>query len=349
VVHVDVSDVAPLGCTELALEVIAPPGKPTAVLFCFPGGGMSRRYFDLAAPGYSFAQYATGRGFLVVLVDHPGIGDSDAPDDGWTLTPKVIASIEAAAVDRLLARLQAADVEGMRPLGPETPVIGVGHSMGASLLIHQQALRRQALRRQALRRQALRRQALRRQALRATYAGIVLLGWAGQGLPQYLDEQDRRLGELDETDPEAFASALVESAKKRFNGDPFPVLRRGSSQLLIANPLPADVQQALVAARAPLLAVPGHASLIPGNTRRSAAAIDVPVFLGVGENDIAINHRLIPNEFPASDDITLFVLKGAGHNQNVEPGRHELWERVTSWADQLASRRNDKTWVSSTA
>jgi pimeloyl-ACP methyl ester carboxylesterase len=315
VVRVDVSDVAPPGCTELALEVIAPPEEPKAVLFCFPGGGMSRRYFDLAAPGYSFAQYATGRGFLVVLVDHPGTGDSDAPDDGWTLTPKVIASIEAAAVDRLQV--------------PQVPVIGVGHSMGASLLIHQQALRQQAL--------------------RATYAGIALLGWAGQGLPQYLDEQDRRLGELDETDPEGFTKALIESAKNRFNGDPFPVLRRGSSQLLIANPLPADVQQALVAARAPLLAVPGHASLIPGNTRRAAAAIDVPVFLGVGENDIAINHRLIPNEFPASDDITLFVLKGAGHNQNVEPGRHELWERVTSWADQLASRRNDKTWVSSTA
>jgi pimeloyl-ACP methyl ester carboxylesterase len=325
VVRVDVSDVAPPGCKELALEVIAPPtGKPKAVLCCFPGGGMNRRYFDLAAPGYSFAQYAAERGFLVVLVDHPGTGDSDAPDDGWTLTPKVVASIEAAAVGRLLTRLQAAGDPGFAPLAPQAPLIGVGHSMGASLLIHQQALRQQAI-------------------------GIALLGWAGQGLPQYLDEQDHRLGELEETDPEGFAKALIEGAKNRFNGDPFPVLQRGSSQLLMANPLPADAHQALVAARAPLLAVPGHASLIPGNARRSAAAIDVPVFLGVGENDIAINHRLIPNEFPASGDITLFILKGAGHNQNVEPGRHELWERVTSWADQLASRRNDKTWVSLTA
>ena len=62
-----------------------------AVLFCFPGGGMSRRYFDLAAPGYSFAEYACERGFTVITVDHPGVGDSDAPDDGWTLTPEVVA------------------------------------------------------------------------------------------------------------------------------------------------------------------------------------------------------------------------------------------------------------------
>ena len=317
VVRVDVSDVAPPGCKQLAFEVISTTAdsQPKAILFCFPGGGMNRRYFDLAAPGYSFAQYATGRGFLVVLVDHPGIGDSDAPDDGWTLTPQVVASIEAAAADRLLARLHTGD----------TPVIGIAHSMGASLLIHQQALRTAQG--------------------NNTIKGIALLGWAGHGLPQYLDEQDLALGERGHIDP----AALLESARNRFNNDPFPVLQRGGSQLLMPNPVPPDAHQALVAARAPLLALPGHATLIPGNARRAAAAIDIPVFLGVGENDIATNHRLIPNEFPASRDITLFILDGAGHNQNVEPGRHELWERVTSWADQLASRRNDTTWVSSTA
>ena len=81
---------------------------------------------------------------------------------------------------------------------------------------------------------------------------------------------------------------------------------------------------------------------MPGTARRAAAAIDVPVFLGVGENDIATDRRLIPNEFPASRDITLYVLPGAGHNQNVEPGREALWERVTGWADQLADRGKRK-------
>lgn len=338
VLRVDVSDVAPPGCKKLALEVIpsargvaggilrsSPLGyiagldAPRAVLVCFPGGGMTRRYFDLPVPGYSFARYASARGFLVVLADHPGTGDSDVPDDGWSLTPKALAGIEAAAVERGLAMLRAGDVEGIPPLAPTATVIGVAHSMGAHLLIHQAALTGGA----------------------PLFDGLVLLGWAGNGLPQYLDEGDLRLGQLDATDPAAFAAQLVASARRRFP-DPLPLGRGGSAELLIKNPLTAQVRQALAAARGPLLAVAGHASMIPGSAKRAAAAIDVPVFLGVGEHDIATSHHLIPNEFPASDDITLYVLPGAGHNQNVEPRREELWERVTSWADQLAADRSKR-------
>ena len=301
VLRVDVSDVAPPGCGELALEVIPPAGTPHAALFCFPGGGMTRRYFDLAAPGYSFARYASERGFLVVLVDHPGTGDSDPPGDGWTLTPAAVASIEAAAVDRALAKLS-----------PSVPVLGIGHSMGAHLLLHQQAIG-------------------------GAFDGLALLGWAGRGLPEYLDPADLALGQLAASDPEAFAARLVASARRRFPG-PLPLGRGGGAEFLIKNPMPDEARQALAAARGPLLAACGHASMIPGSARRAAAAIDVPVFLGVGEHDIATEHRLIPNEFPASGDITLYVLPGAGHNHNVEPGREQLWERVTSWAGCLARR-----------
>ena len=318
VLRVNVSDVAPPGCKELALEIIPPAGTgqlaPRAVLICFPGGGMSRGYFDLAVPGYSFAEFARQHGFLVMLADHPGVGGSDAPDDGWTLTPEVVASVEVAATDRALAQLRAGGVDGLPALPSSAAVIGVAHSMGAHLLIQQQALS-------------------------GSYDGLVLLGWGGHGLPQYLEAEDLALAELDAASPDAFAAALVASARRRHDS-PLPVLGRGSSDLLVSSIMPDDVHQALVDVRAPLLAVVGNATLIPGSTRRASAAVGVPVFLGVGENDIATNHRLIPSEFPASRDITLFVLAGAGHNQNVEPGRHELWERVTSWAGQLASRRD---------
>jgi alpha-beta hydrolase superfamily lysophospholipase len=325
VLRVDVSDVAPPGCKELALEVIPPRGSeggsPRAVLVCFPGGGMTRRYFDLAAAGYSFAGYASARGFLVVLVDHPGTGDSDAPDDGWTLTPTAVAGIEAAAVHRVLALLS-----------PSAPVIGVGHSMGAHLLIHQAALSSGGAPPDPPTR------APRPPSGRVRFDGLALLGWCGRGLPQYLDAGDLTLGQLDATDPEAFTAQLVASARRRFP-DPLSLGRGGGAQLLIKNPMTAGVRQALLDVRAPLLAACGHASMIPGAARRAAAAIDVPVFLGVGEHDIATDHRLIPGEFPSCGDITLYVLPGAGHNHNVEPGREQLWERVTSWADQLGSRR----------
>jgi pimeloyl-ACP methyl ester carboxylesterase len=312
-VRVDVSDVAPPGCKEVALEVTYPAGgasrgaTPDAILCCFPGGGMTRRYFDLAVPGYSFAEYASARGCLVVTVDHPGVGMSDAPDDGWTLTPQTLARVETAAVDRLLALLAAGDLGEMGDLAGAT-VTGVAHSAGALPLILQQVIRERGGGRRL--------------------DGLALLGWCGRGLPEYLDESDRALAELDDA---AFGDELVSSARRRYP-DPFPVLRRGSSRMLIASRMPPDVHQALVDVRGPLLAVLGHAATIPGSVYRATRQIEAPVFIGVGEHDIARDHQAIPAEFEASAGVTLFVLDGAGHNQNVEPGRARLWDRIIDWA-----------------
>jgi alpha-beta hydrolase superfamily lysophospholipase len=309
--RVDVSDVAPPGCQTLAMEVVAPAPSAAAslvVLFCFPGGGMSRRYFDLTAPGYSFAEYASERGFVVILADHPGVGDSDAPDDGWTLTPETVARVNAAAVGRMLAALESGGVAGLPPLRPAS-VVGVAHSAGAHVLIHHQAHHPQ-------------------------FDGVILLGWCGRGLPEYLEDDERVLSSA----PGELAAHLVAGAKRR-HAEPLAVLPRGSSRLLVASSMPANVHQALVDARSPLLAVVGYAAMVPGSAGPAAARIDVPVFVGVGEHDIAVEHHAIPAEFPASRDITLFVLQGAGHNQNVEAGRGQLWARMTDWAGDLARRR----------
>ncbi len=71
------------------------------VLYCLPGGGMSRQYFDLDAPGFSMAEHLAAQGFVVVTIDHPGVGESPPPDDPWTLTPAVVADADAAAVAEL--------------------------------------------------------------------------------------------------------------------------------------------------------------------------------------------------------------------------------------------------------
>jgi hypothetical protein len=180
--------------------------------------------------------------------------------------------------------------------------------MGALLLIHQQAgyLR---------------------------FDGLALLGWCARGLPEYLDESERGLTSLDGS----FEDRLVEGAKRRF-GEPLPMQETGTSGLLIKNPIPADVHRVLAGTRSRLLAVAGYASLIPRSAARASARVDVPVFLGVGEHDIAAGHHAIPAEFPASRDVTLFVLAGAGHNHNVEPGREELWARIIDWAGDLTRR-----------
>jgi pimeloyl-ACP methyl ester carboxylesterase len=106
----------------------------------------------------------------------------------------------------------------------------------------------------------------------------------------------------------------------------------------MANEMPEGVHAALVDGRAPLLTVVGLASMIPGATAGEAAQVKVPVFVGVGEQDIATDPLRIPAEFPASPDITLYVLPKAGHNHNVEPNRHDLWDRVVGWMSAIAPR-----------
>lgn len=47
--------------------------------------------------------------------------------------------------------------------------------------------------------------------------------------------------------------------------------------------------------------------------------------------DITGDPRMIPAELPGSDDITLFVLGGSGHNHNVDANRTRLWDRIAGW------------------
>ncbi len=78
----------------------------------------------------------------------------------------------------------------------------------------------------------------------------------------------------------------------------------------------------------------GLTSMIPGSVAAEMAAVDVPVFLGLGEHDIAGDPHGIPAFFPRCTDLTLFVLAATGHNHNVAPAREVLWDRLGAWADR---------------
>jgi len=309
---IDVRGAGIAGCQNLAGDLHWAPEKVSAstdggvVVFCFPGGGMSRHYFDLTVEGYSMAAHLASSGFVVVTIDHPGVGDSDVPDDPWVLTPERVADIDAVAVGQVLGRIRSGAVPGVPPWNPAL-VVGSGHSAGALVVIHQQSRH-------------------------AIFGAVSLLGWAGHGLPQHLDEQERDLGGRPLTE-----EALIAAARRR-HGEALAELPRGSSSWLVANEMPEQVHAALVAARSPLLSVVGLASMIPGGATRAAAEIDVPVFVGVGENDIATDPLDIPAEFPASPDVTLYVLPQAGHNHNVEPNRADLWNRVAEWISSLTPK-----------
>src|SRR4051812_29865394 len=145
----DVSASVPFDSTTcLAASVHLPDiagGAPRAVLVCWPGGSYGRAYWDMhipGHPGYSFAEHLAAQGFLVVAADHLGVGASSKPSDGDRVDFLTVSAAAASFVEQLRALL----AEGAPELGgvplPDTPVIGVGHSLGACLTAVTQARHR---------------------------------------------------------------------------------------------------------------------------------------------------------------------------------------------------------------
>ena len=287
----------------LAATVIEPNGATNGrVLYCLPGGGMSRSYFDLDAPGWSMAEHLAERGFVVVPIDHPAVGQSPAPDDPWTLTPTVVADADTLAVRELHDRL------GGLP-------IGIGHSMGGMLTVTVQARHR-------------------------LYAGLGLLGYAHSdhyeqtALAAHLNAEERALI----GNPDAIAPRLVDLAHARF-GRPLPPNTSPASDFVMGGMhVPVEGLEALGRARSNLLACCGLASMLK-STIADVKEIDVPVFLGFGERDITGNARATADALPRCPDITLFELAGSGHNHNVAPNRSQFWDRLATWAAGVVDAR----------
>jgi pimeloyl-ACP methyl ester carboxylesterase len=309
--EVDVRDVAPSGASVVVGDLHLPEpadasgGRPPVLACCLPGGGMSRRWFDLDVPehlgNHSMARHLARAGYVVVTIDHPGVGESDAPDDAWSLTPQVIADVDAHVVEQVRKRLSSGTlVDGVAPIDVAATV-GVGHSAGAIVTVHLQARH-------------------------APYDALVLLGFGGRGWREQLDEAELAVAD----DPDAIRDAIVSLAQARF-GEPLPMPKRGSSSLLVVSPMAPEVHAALVDARSNMLAVLGLSSMIPGSLRPDVGRVDVPVFVGLGEHDIAGAPHAVPGSFTGCRDITVFVLPGAGHNSNVHPDREVLWDRVVRW------------------
>jgi alpha-beta hydrolase superfamily lysophospholipase len=138
----------------VAADVILPPEGPfrSPVFCCLPGGGVSRRYWDLDGDR-GFAAAMAEAGFPVITLDHLGTGDSRLSEPA---EPPLLGEVVAA--DDTAFRLL---LDELRATTPGLRSVGVGHSMGSALTLRQQARHR-------------------------THDAIALLGFSIRGLPSVL-------------------------------------------------------------------------------------------------------------------------------------------------------------------
>jgi pimeloyl-ACP methyl ester carboxylesterase len=311
---IDVSGLAPSGCDLVSAELFLPNDIPrTPILWCcVPGGGISRAYFDLDIPAkfgeYSMASFMANRGQIVLTIDPPGVGDSDSPNDGYDLAPRVVADVLHHVVSDVAKRMAAGDLEGVPAVSYST-VFGVGHSAGGLLVGCQQGRQR-------------------------TFDAVALLGYSASGLPSVLNEDEASYRDR----PEDLVSALPGFVRERF-GDPLPMWGNGNW----SNETPSDhggqIERATAKASSRLLALVGMSALVPGSIKTELDQIDVPAFAGMGEVDIAGHVSALPGQLPACHDLTLFTLAGSGHLHNIADSRFVLWERLLSWIESIAALR----------
>ena len=303
-VRIPVEDGVLAGVRSLAARVTADPARlargATTVLCCFPGGGMSGRYFEIRS--FDMAEHLASAGVVVVTIDHPGVGGSDVPDDPWLLTAELVADIDAAAATWVLEQARSGELANGLAALPEAVPVGCGHSMGAMLAVYQQARHR-------------------------PYERLVLLGHSGRGLPEVLNNDELAVaGDADE-----IRARIVDLTKARFSGNPLPMGTTSDSEFLLGPNVPAETVTAIGETRAALLAVCGLTSMIPGSHEPELASIDVPVFLGIAEYDITGPPHETPRWLTSTSDLTLYVQAGAFHNANVAASRVDLWNRINEW------------------
>jgi pimeloyl-ACP methyl ester carboxylesterase len=300
----DVSDSLPDSVTQgtrlsIATWVFAPTeltlvdGKPVVIML-LNGGTYDKRYFHFEVPGetgYSCAEALRDQGFIVILLDHLGVGESSRAPSERTVTRQVAALANHAAVEQIFDRLRNGSLDTALPTLPNFLKVGGGHSMGAFQTITQQADH-------------------------ATYDRCVILGYTAIGVHLTFGDTvvsaDHGPIMPDELDYILHDRALLH---KSFHWDDV-----AAQVIAVDDSLNVEVPCTL-----------SRQSTMMGIVTEDASKIVVPVYICLGERDVSPDPYSEPSYYTSSRDVTLHILPSSGHCQNFATTRGEMYARIGGW------------------
>lgn len=282
------------------------PAEARGVLLCLAGGTYDKHYWHIDIdrhPGYSFGEHMAAAGFVVIAVDHLGVGGSTDPIASGVLGLELLAKGDIEVARQVRKRLQRGELHDDLP--PITvPLIGVGHSMGACLTTMVQATTH-------------------------PYDAVVLLGYGVQITNVYEATADAQ-------DLETRIQQTIEVSCQITGAEPTDshtfAPREYLLELFYAGEVPEAVVDAdtAVQSRVPVRAAAEVTT--PGIVERYAPLVDVPVFLAFGAAmDVSPNPYAEPANYTGSPDVTMHLVPKSGHCHNFASHRVQLWDRIGAW------------------
>lgn len=274
-------------------------------IFCMPGGGMSKSYFELGGPGarYNFAEAMRARGVGVDLLDQPGIGSSSEDGLGLDSDPRAAAKIHAMRA-RAMRR-------------PGRHLVGVGHSMGGMSVILAEAAG-------------------------AGFDAIVLMGANAEGVEAALLDHEKpyvgRQQAIRDDLPmlvERRRAAMPVTAADR--GAAMRAARMDRTQFAGAD----DAADAMLkAVRAPYYWPGAITCMIPGGFDREAAAVRVPILMVHGEHDLGVDPERARGKFAATARYDILRLPETGHNHLASAHVGSIADHIVAWAKEVVGDAN---------
>ncbi|MCB2079198.1 MAG: alpha/beta hydrolase [Novosphingobium sp.] len=341
--RIDVTNEVSLGePAHVAASIVLPDPDclPERPLVCFakPGGGYSTGYYTCELPGPGQAAQASwhvARGWIFVAIDNLGSGSSSSHDPDCLDFAVMTEAAHAAEQDILLRMANGVLLDGYPPVHQPT-IIGIGQSMGASLVIYQQSRRR-------------------------GYDGLGILGFSAvhshpvtpPGEPPIVVSWFPRGSDRDEVE-EPLNAAVMEAAMAsgpegsewkslawgfHYDDVPYEVVEQDLvhyDAIARGEGLPDGIEPAPWNS----YATPGKAArstLTPGVVATEAAAITVPVLSIMGVRDLVPDPYGEARAFRSSRSVDLFICPRMGHMHNFAGTRELFWERIHSFGNWCAA------------